>query len=601
MPAPVYRFPCGCEFPILQERVGEFPLLDFSFDNVRRDCPAVYELLSTGATVGIFQIEQPLGQQWSRRLKPETMQHIAALGAILRPGTLNSATADGVSMTEHYCRRKNKEEEPDRISDSLTPYLGDTYYIIIYQETFMKIAEHIAGFDLVAVDKLRKGVGKKDYTIINDLKEKFISGCVKVNLITIEQAELIWSWIEAAGRYSFNKSHAVEYGLITYWSAFAKVHNPLYFSAAWLSGTRFKGGKAQEGIAILVEDATRFNVSVLGPRLTSPSCYFDVDSGAVRFGLAGIKGMGEKTVDKFKKLSKYAQQFLKKSLPDFSWLELYIFVLSRLPKQVANNLIAAGACDDWGISRARMLTEHHLYCSLRAGEQEWLYKAMELQQEPACLEELEVNLQSLLSQRLALKKAGAENVLIRPFDLDIADCRLAINVLKASLPPFDSFEEALGFLALYKSDRPDEINGHISLLRNPASSDADSIRSIVKYEEELLGIAVTAHRLDQVDMSEANCSISEFLAGRTGQIFLGVEIVEVKQCVTKTGKNPGSAMAQVRLRDRTGSIRAVCFPNDYERCAGLLTDGAMVLVHGEASKKDKSQLVIKSVWRPGKV
>lgn len=201
-----YRFPCGCEWPILEENTpeGVVPLLDFDIEKASPNCSMTWELLGRGETKGVFQLESPLGKQWTKRLKPETGEHLGALGAILRPGALKAFDEEGVSMTQHYCRRKNGEEEVASFHPAVDRVLQPTYNAMIYQEQFLILARDLAGFGLTDNDLLRKAVGKKDIEKLAAIRDKFLEGCEKKGIVTKEQAETIWGWILACGRYSFN-------------------------------------------------------------------------------------------------------------------------------------------------------------------------------------------------------------------------------------------------------------------------------------------------------------------------------------------------------------------------------------------------------------
>jgi DNA polymerase-3 subunit alpha len=130
-----HTFPCGCSWPVVGEPLlpGTLPLMDVDLENLPF-CDATWDLLASGRTKGVFQLETPLGRQWAKRLKPRSPEHLSALGAILRPGCLKSKDADGVSMTEHYCRRANNEEQPAPLHHTLSAILESTYGTMPYQE-----------------------------------------------------------------------------------------------------------------------------------------------------------------------------------------------------------------------------------------------------------------------------------------------------------------------------------------------------------------------------------------------------------------------------------------------------------------------------------
>lgn len=156
-----YEFPCGCRVPLLRDRAplpaGHLPI-PYSIEDVPLDCPAVYSMLSSGRTKGVFQLESPLAKQWTKRLQPQNIEHLSALVALLRPGCLASKDDRGVSMTELFCRRKNGEEPVEIAIEAVRSILEPTYDVMCYQEQLMRMSQVLAGFDLVEVDTLRKCV-----------------------------------------------------------------------------------------------------------------------------------------------------------------------------------------------------------------------------------------------------------------------------------------------------------------------------------------------------------------------------------------------------------------------------------------------------------
>lgn len=152
-----YRFDCGCEFDIIGEcdDLSGIPKLDVDMEKINFDCPATWYMI-TNHPKGVFQLESSLGKQWTKKLMPENLEHLSALGSVLRPGCLQSVDENGVSITEHYCRRKNGLEETEYFHDALRPILKDSFAQCIYQEQSIQIATDIAGFDLQEADNLRK-------------------------------------------------------------------------------------------------------------------------------------------------------------------------------------------------------------------------------------------------------------------------------------------------------------------------------------------------------------------------------------------------------------------------------------------------------------
>lgn len=163
------------------------------------DCTATWKLISSGCTVGVFQLEKKLGQDWARRIKPRNIEELADLISILRPGSLESG------MSEDYATIKAGKKEPVYIHPALKPILAPTLGCLIYQEQAIRIAVELAGFSLAQGDELRKGVAKKSIELMAALKSQFVEGCIKKGLVTRPQAEEIFGWIEKFQRYGFNR------------------------------------------------------------------------------------------------------------------------------------------------------------------------------------------------------------------------------------------------------------------------------------------------------------------------------------------------------------------------------------------------------------
>ena len=168
------------------------------------DDAATWDLIGSGNTKGCFQLESRLGRTMAKKLKPENIEQLSALIAILRPGSLE-AMRDGKSVSNHYIDKKNGNESVDFFHESLIPILNTTYGEMIYQEQAIRIAKEIAGFTPEEADNLRKAIGKKQANIMAALKQSFLDGCKRLGYVNDNEAEQIFGWIEKSQRYSFNK------------------------------------------------------------------------------------------------------------------------------------------------------------------------------------------------------------------------------------------------------------------------------------------------------------------------------------------------------------------------------------------------------------
>jgi len=171
----------------------------FNINDIFLDCPAVWKLIAGGHTVGVFQLEKNLGQDWAKKVRPDSIEELAALVSILRPGPLTAG------MSQLYVDVKFGRKKPSYLHQSLKSILEPTYGCLVYQEQALRIATDIAGFSPESADNLRKSIGKKDSLLMAKLKDKFIQGCQEHSKIGHGVAEEIFGWIEKCQRYSFNK------------------------------------------------------------------------------------------------------------------------------------------------------------------------------------------------------------------------------------------------------------------------------------------------------------------------------------------------------------------------------------------------------------
>lgn len=631
----VYRFPCGCQWPLLEDESdtpdGCIPLLDFDPEAVPGDCPAAWGLLGRGETKGIFQLESALGRQWTKKLKPENYEHIAALGAILRPGCLRAVDEDGVSMTQHYVRRKNREESLRPYHPAIDAILFPTYGVLAYQEQAMAICVAVAGFTEQEADMLRKAIGKKLPEEMAKCKKMFMEGAEKAGIITLEQAVEVFGWIEKSQRYSFNKSHAYCYGLTGYESAYIKAHFPVAFFAGWLLNARHKQDPQQE-IFELVNDARLFDVTVEPPDLRSLEPDFHTDRKVVKFGLADIKGVGEAQVGKLAAAVREVEQELGKPLSRWTWWEFLVCCSASLTSSVVTRYIEVGALR-WTGDRPRrlMVEEFKVWDSLTATEQKWVCERRE--QFGSLVEALGAlgNPKKQKAPTILVAKKGREEEVAR-LDAEYADLCREMGASRADPETGESECEAeasdLGERieanreAHKAATRPVKdpnyvpyegpeggcstearrsvVNSHVQLLKNPGSPLVDTPLWLAFQEEQHLGISLSCSRVDACDLSQVNCSCKEFLAGRTGFLMLGVEVQAVRVVKTKKGKTPGARMAFLTIADNTCSLdEVIVFPEPWKEFGHLLTEGNTVIIQADRDWKDKtsSALHVKKVWQ----
>ncbi|MDD4062181.1 MAG: DNA polymerase III subunit alpha [Candidatus Pacebacteria bacterium] len=245
------------------------------------DDKKTYQLLQKGETIGVFQLESGGMQRYLKQLKPTEFEDIIAMVALYRPGPME--------LIPDYIARKNKQKAPEYIHPKLKPILESTYSIPLYQEQVMKMAQDLAGFSLSEADILRKAMGKKIKSLLDEQKDKFIDGCIK-NGVEDKVAQQIWDWITPFASYGFNKSHSAGYATIAYQTAWLKTHYPCEFMASLLASER----KDIERISFLIEECKRMKIEVLPPDINESYVFFSVvpQKNQIRFGLSAIKNVG---------------------------------------------------------------------------------------------------------------------------------------------------------------------------------------------------------------------------------------------------------------------------------------------------------------------
>ena len=257
------------------------------------DDKKTYQLISSGDTAGIFQMESSGFTEMVKKLKPNVFEEIIAAGALYRPGPLDSG------MVEVFINRKHGRERVSFPHPRLEPILRDTYGVIVYQEQVMQIAQVLGGYSLGRADLLRRAMGKKKADVMAKERSGFVEGCVK-NGVDTKTANEIFDLMEKFAEYGFNKSHSAAYGLITYQTAWLKTHHPVEFMAALLTSEKDNTDKVVAHIA----EARGDGITVLPPDVNDSDLAFGVGADPkkagkklIRFGLGAIKGVGENSIE----------------------------------------------------------------------------------------------------------------------------------------------------------------------------------------------------------------------------------------------------------------------------------------------------------------
>jgi DNA polymerase-3 subunit alpha len=254
-----------------------------NLDSIPLNDSKVFELLSSGKTMAVFQLESTGMRDLIKKLKPTKFEEITALLALYRPGPLNSG------MHTTFVDRKHGRSQVTYPHELLEPVLSETYGVIVYQEQVMEAARVLAGYSMGQADILRRVMGKKKVEEMEEQREIFVKGCDK-NSIPAKTAEKIFELIEQFAEYGFNKSHSAAYAVISYQTAYLKTYYPEHFMAAVLSTELGNTDK----IHALIQECKRMNINVLKPNILSSSKMFLVnEDGDIEYGLGAIKGVAD--------------------------------------------------------------------------------------------------------------------------------------------------------------------------------------------------------------------------------------------------------------------------------------------------------------------
>tara|TARA_Y100001970_G_scaffold95369_1_gene120172 strand:+ start:20497 stop:23913 length:3417 start_codon:yes stop_codon:yes gene_type:complete len=304
----------------------------FNIDNIKYDDQKVFDLLSSGKTVGLFQVESAGMREALTQMKPNHIEDIIALVALYRPGPMSNIPI--------YNDCKHGKKTPDYLHPLLEEILKPTYGVIIYQEQVMQIAQKLSGFTAGQADILRRAMGKKKRAELEKQKQNFISGAVN-NGINKEVAAGIFLKIEPFAEYGFNKSHAAAYAIISYQTAYLKTYYPKEFIAASMTMDISNQNKLSE----FYEELKRLDIEIIRPDINECFADFKTDNKKFFYALGGIKAVGYEAISNIVNEREKNGKF--KSINDF---------INRVnPKDInklqLEGLVKAGAFDNFNINR----------------------------------------------------------------------------------------------------------------------------------------------------------------------------------------------------------------------------------------------------------
>ena len=313
-------------------------------DHIDYNAPKVLEMIGSGKTEGVFQLESGGMKNFMKELKPRSLEDIIAGISLYRPGPMD--------FIPQYIRGKNHPETVTYDTPLLKPILEQTYGCIVYQEQVMQIVQALAGYSLGRADLLRRAMSKKKAAVMEKERESFVygnpedgvPGCIN-NGIRERIANKIYDEMTDFAKYAFNKSHAAAYAVVSYQTAWLKYYYPVEFMAALMTSCIDNPGKVAEYIL----NSRQMGISILPPDVNQSEGIFTVEGRSIRYGMAAIKGVGKPVMEAVAREREENGPFV--SLQDFAER----MSGKEINKKTVENFIKSGAFDSFGATRKQMM------------------------------------------------------------------------------------------------------------------------------------------------------------------------------------------------------------------------------------------------------
>lgn len=502
------------------DRIKENHGTDIQLSELDYKDPAIYEMLSAGKTDGVFQLESAGMKSFMKQLKPKNLDEVIAGISLYRPGPMDF-------IPKYLANR----EHPDAIvydTPQLEKILASTYGCMVYQEQVMQIVMELAGYSMGRSDLVRRAMAKKKADVMDKERQYFVygneemgvPGCVK-NGIPEQTANKIFDDMVDFANYAFNKSHAAVYAVVAYQTAFLKIYYPVEYMAALISSVRENPSK----MSAYIQTCKSMGIRILPPDINKGSGDFTVDGNAIRFGLSGLKSVGDGVTDVIHDEVQANGPF--KSLEDF---------VNRLSSKEANkrtieSFILAGAFDGFGYNRKQMMTVY-----------------------PTILDQASKDKKSAMSGQMSLLDFLGEE--------EKTDFRI-------QYPKLDEYskEELLArekeILGMYISGHP--LDDYMDIL------------------DEYVTAKSTDFIVDDTENSEESADGSAFegterLKDKETYTIGGI-VADITRKITKNGDE----MAFLSVEDLYGTVEVVVFARDYRQYREKLVKDAKLLIRGNAS------------------
>jgi len=506
--------------------------VEIDFSKMDYDDSAVYEMISKGNTQGIFQLESAGMTEFMKNLNPSCFEDIVAGISLYRPGPMDSIPK--------YIENKKNPEKVKYVDSHLEPILNVTYGCMVYQEQVMQIVRELGGYSFGRSDLVRRAMSKKKMSVMLEEKKYFIhgkddsdgtpaiAGCV-ANGIPERAAEAIFDDMVSFAEYAFNKSHAAAYAVVSYETAYLKVHYPVEFMAALMSSVM---GEPRH-IAAYIRNCKELGIEVLPPSVLHSRRKFIAKDGKIRFGLLAIKNVGSGIVDAIVEGRRGRDidnlyDFIKSIEP------------SELNKKAIECLIKAGAMDEFTQNRAALLA---------------------------------ISDDAVGAAQSSARRISKDQISLFQLDSDIME-----DVKTApELPNIQNFDKA-HLLAMEKEMMGVYLSGH------PLDKYRDLIdENITANTAEIFDSNLSGDGENESEFIEERSSGSNRFNDGDTVIMAGM-VGDLRRMITKSNQE----MARLTIEDYYGVITAIVFPRDYAKAKYVLENDAIVAIKGTLSFKEDS-------------
>ncbi|MGN6638319.1 MAG: DNA polymerase III subunit alpha, partial [Mucilaginibacter sp.] len=493
--------------------------VDIEIDNISLEDEKTFELYQKGDTNGTFQFESDGMQMYLRELKPDKFEDLIAMNALYRPGP--------IEYIPNFIKRKHGLEPITFDLDDMEEYLGETYGITVYQEQVMLLSQKLAGFSKGDADVLRKAMGKKQIEVLNKMEAQFMEGAMAKGHPK-DKLTKIWTDWKAFAQYAFNKSHSTCYAFVAYQTAYLKAHYPPEYMAAVLNNQN-----SIEKISFFMEECRKMGVPVLGPDINESDMAFAVNKkGEVRFGLTGVKGVGEKAIE----------SIIDERIANGPYETIYDFArrsnVRAVNKKSYENLVYSGAFDNFKINRSQFFAKTEN--GILSGVERLIKYANDFQ-----------NTQS--STQSSLFGGSVASYIPEPPMPEAEE-----------FPLIEKLKYEKDVIGIYLTGHPlDNYKLELSRYCNATVSDLSTMKKARSGEGG----------------EEIKAAFAELR--KKGELCVGGLVSSVQHKMTKTGKPFGTFI----LEDYNDSYEFALFGDDYIKFRNLLVDGYFLQLRGTIEEK----------------